>query len=621
MRVRVLGLITVISILLTGCAINRDFSAKNLPLVDALSEKEVVDYYKKALEYDAIVERNLQVHEVSYELKEMSSYAKPKVEEYKSIIEAELYRHEYVDNNTISEQQYNYIKSFIDDKTLINGTIVKEAESLGYYFVDVEYNMQANEPGQFLEKAQYLGVHGAFVKDVYGTISFDERFIGIYNQNGHNTIKISDDIQSDNNQEMNIDGTSEFKDEQEEMPIQIERQHVSTENKPIGRKIQLDIGIYNNLTGSAVNQTAFMPNLYDVYKKNKESGVMSGYGIYPQGSFGLKEFGYKRQGLKGKVVLRYVFKRDIMEQFKIDFVGVYPVSIGVENRLDESSQIVPEFVMEEIQKLLERSDRAFSNNDITALMSGEIYNDIGVAVLNGLYQNNTYLLRKMSKLDKVIGRKDNLYLIQTVSMVQEGPKGTQAYGVYKDTYQMVVEHQGIRFIINDFVLVERELVKEPQVELESSIVKRLAALGLRGSISEDSKEGIRALLNGLYQASTNRKLQGMYDSFNDDVALLSSSHKEYLNSQLRGWLIKYGVNVDSTYTGTVSEWIGGADNQVELIAEELIEYEGKDSGQYMQTYYLVSNLNDKWVIDEMKMLEIRDVSGDELSQIKERIQR
>ena len=69
----------------------------------------------------------------------------------------------------------------------------------------------------------------------------------------------------------------------------------------------------------------------------------------------------------------------------------------------------------------------------------------------------------------------------------------------------------------------------------------------------------------------------------------------------------------------MTEWIGGADNQVELITEEIIIYEGQDTAQYMQMYYLVSNLNNKWVIDEMKALEIRDISGEELEQIKARI--
>ena len=145
---------------------------------------------------------------------------------------------------------------------------------------------------------------------------------------------------------------------------------------------------------------------------------------------------------------------------------------------------------------MERSDRAICNNDISALMSGNIYNDIGVAVLNGLYQNNTYLLRKISNVEKVIGRKDNYYLVQVVSMIQEGPRGTNAYGTYKDTYQMVIEQQGLKFIINDYVLIKRELIKEPQFELDSSIIKRLAALGLRGTISEESKEAIKELLNG-----------------------------------------------------------------------------------------------------------------------------
>lgn len=596
----------------SGCAFKSSSPAKDLPLVEALSEKEVIDYYKEALKYESIVERNIQVHEVTYELKEMSNSVKPKVRELKNAIEKELYSHTYKNSNMLSEQQYYYIKSIIDDKILTNGKIIKEAESLGYYFMDVEYDIAKNNTGKFLEKAQYLGIHGAFKKDVYGNVSFDERFIKVYDQKAADAITIIDDA-ADNFQS----DTIEYIDNQEENST--EQVRADFNNTYIGRKIQLDISTYNKLSGSSLNQTAFMPPLKMVYETNKESGVMSGFGIYPQGEFGLKTFGYNRNQLRGKLVLRFVFKQDILNKEKINFTGVYPVSISIDNKLEDAEQLVPDFVREEIEKIVERSDRAICNNDISALMSGNIYNDIGVAVLNGLYQNNTYLLRKISNVEKVIGRKDNYYLVQVVSMIQEGPRGTNAYGTYKDTYQMVIEQQGLKFIINDYVLIKRELIKEPQFELDSSIIKRLAALGLRGTISEESKEAIKELLNGLYQASTDRKLKGMYDSFNDDTTLLSSSHKEYLNSQLRGWLVRHGVNVKSTYKGIVTEWIGGADNQVELITEEIIIYEGQDTAQYMQMYYLVSNLNNKWVIDEMKALEIRDISGEELEQIKARI--
>lgn len=596
----------------SGCAFKSSSPAKDLPLVEALSEKEVIDYYKEALKYESIVERNIQVHEVTYELKEMSNSVKPKVRELKNAIEKELYSHTYKNSNMLSEQQYYYIKSIIDDKILTNGKIIKEAESLGYYFMDVEYDIAKNNTGKFLEKAQYLGIHGAFKKDVYGNVSFDERFIKVYDQKAAGAITIIDDA-ADNFQSDPI----EYIDNQEENST--EQVRADFNNTYIGRKIQLDISTYNKLSGSSLNQTAFMPPLKMVYETNKESGVMSGFGIYPQGEFGLKTFEYNRNQLRGKLVLRFVFKQDILNKEKINFTGVYPVSISIDNKLEDAEQLVPDFVREEIEKIVERSDRAICNNDISALMSGNIYNDIGVAVLNGLYQNNTYLLRKISNVEKVIGRKDNYYLVQVVSMIQEGPRGTNAYGTYKDTYQMVIEQQGLKFIINDYVLIKRELIKEPQFELDSSIIKRLAALGLRGTISEESKEAIKELLNGLYQASTDRKLKGMYDSFNDDTTLLSSSHKEYLNSQLRGWLVRYGVNVKSTYKGIVTEWIGGADNQVELITEEIIIYEGQDTAQYMQMYYLVSNLNNKWVIDEMKALEIRDISGEELEQIKARI--
>ena len=76
-----------------------------------------------------------------------------------------------------------------------------------------------------------------------------------------------------------------------------------------------------------------------------------------------------------------------------------------------------------------------------------------------------------------------------------------------------------------------------------------------------------------------------------------------MNSTLRNILVAKGVDVKAEYSGTVTEWIGGADNQAELITEEVVAYAGTDMGMYMQVYYLVSNMQDEWVIDDMKIIE------------------
>ena len=55
------------------------------------------------------------------------------------------------------------------------------------------------------------------------------------------------------------------------------------------------------------------------------------------------------------------------------------------------------------------------------------------------------------------------------------------------------------------------------------------------------------------------------------------------------------------------------------MTEEVITYQGRDDGVYMITYYLLSNMEDKWVIDERQVIEQQDVSGESLSTIVNRI--
>ena len=154
-------------------------------------------------------------------------------------------------------------------------------------------------------------------------------------------------------------------------------------------------------------------------------------------------------------------------------------------------------------------------------------------------------------------------------------------------------------------------------------------------MTDTSKAGITELLGDLYKASTLRVLngpkdvtvngqkttiaRGMYDCFDSDTGMLAADKKEYINSTIRGLLVAQGVDTDATYDGVVTQWIGGASNQAELTTEEVITYKGKSTGHYMQVYYLVSNMGDKWVIDDMKVMSSEDKTGTELQQIVNRI--
>ena len=111
----------------------------------------------------------------------------------------------------------------------------------------------------------------------------------------------------------------------------------------------------------------------------------------------------------------------------------------------------------------------------------------------------------------------------------------------------------------------------------------------------------------------------MTDCFNPNPEMLSSSDNASINSGLRSKLIKYGTNVSAQMRGQVFEWIGGTEKQAEFMTEELITYTGRSDGIYMKCYYLVSNLEDNWVIDDIQIIDTQVVEGTELQTLADRI--
>ena len=96
---------------LTGCSSVFEEDATQLPLVAALSEKEVIDYYAKSLSYDSIVTKNLDVDRVLYETKDVEEQAKiKKLQELQKKTEKALGEMNY----TYSEE----LAEILDENTL-----------------------------------------------------------------------------------------------------------------------------------------------------------------------------------------------------------------------------------------------------------------------------------------------------------------------------------------------------------------------------------------------------------------------------------------------------------------------------------------------------------------------
>jgi hypothetical protein len=264
-------------------------------------------------------------------------------------------------------------------------------------------------------------------------------------------------------------------------------------------------------------------------------------------------------------------------------------------------------------------------------MGGSLYMDMGVGVLRSYKEQSTGTQKYMSTIRQILGRDtaNNAYLLELETTTIEGARDVDCYGTYKDRGYMVIQQQGNKFVIVDYLRVSRTMTSEPPINPDSTIEKRLVALNLAGEIPDDSKSDITDLMSSLYTAGTNRLLRGpkditvngqtvtiekgLYDCFQDDTDILDTETLEYDISKLKNALLKHGTEVNPVYSG-------GYDNQAEFTTEELISYAGREDTYYMQVYYLVSKLNDKWVIDERTVLDEEEVTdASTIESIKSRV--
>lgn len=726
---------------LTGCGtsfIGR--GVEDYPLVNATTLQDIKDYYAKSMEYDTIVSRNVEVHEAVYELKDVDSDKKDRLEKLLARAEEILAGNEKGDyewsednEKILSENTFNYLKATLDNVYLVkqDQEVVKFSSALGYYFVDVEYNIYPKSPGTFTQFTPLVGIDGVFVTSpTYGYVidapyvftlakklnqyyienkiekaayfnyhtgdfkiieggnpadALQEMLIEIGSKSGNtdnkdivavrpslpnedtdtDTESTTDEvIKDENGNVVDADGniimtaeeyestqntaeqhTNEDKNKNEEnLEITGGMKYESVVNKD--RRFVIDSSLVNELLGSALKEKAFIPDLNLVYNKPGKQGLFGGYGIYPEGDAGLTVFGFDRNKIQGTVTIRYVFKDATDGTDAIYGVNAYvtdeEVNTGI--NVSNSTLVIPNFLESEFKVLIDRSDRLMANSDLTGITSGNLFQDAGIAILRGYKDQNINILKYLSTIRQVIGRdtESNTYLLEVETTVEEGSKYSDTTGTYRDKYFVVVQQQGVKFYITDMLRTSRELVKEPAINPDNATLKRLVALNLSGEVTDDVKSHVMSLMTDWYTACTNRVLyahdangnlkepfivngqeiqiyRGMYDCFQTDPSLLSTDKLEYTQSQVRNYLDKYGTNVPVVYSGTVTQWLGGYNNQVEFTTEELVTYSGKSDAKYMTVYYLVSNMNDAWVIDERTVLDERDVTGNELSNIKGRV--
>lgn len=412
-------------------------------------------------------------------------------------------------------------------------------------------------------------------------------------------------------------------------------------NEPVSsgnRAVKFDVNYINSIVGASAENMYTMPKISTIYNIPSSNGI-SGAGIYPCGIGGMKLFGYNREKSSGTLTLRYVFQESEDGDGTISCINIYPKEMRNEipQFAADSNVIIPEYLMQEFEVLVERADRAIVNCDLTTLISDSIFTDLGFGVLRGYKKDSTDILKHMSVIRQVISRSidNNAYVLEIESTIVEGAKSSNVQGTYRDKSYIVIQQFGKEFKITDLVRVSRDVTDEPDIDSGNSTLKRLVALNLTGEVSDTTKKEVTTLINDLYRASTYRKLsgpyeiktsdgtvtydRGMYDCFNNDVKLLRSDKKEELNSRIRSYLTAYGTDTKCVYSGTVDEWIGGYKNQVEFTTEEVMVYGDNEDGRYFITYYLASKMNDVWYIDEMKILDTEEIDASEISDIQGRV--
>lgn len=729
-RAKNILVVAMASVLLTGCGNNAEQKVKEVPLQNSLTMQEVVDYYASTYKYDDTVE-SIEKNS-KYEFYDIEGSLRERLVDFAMQINNALTYKTYDDaikgvkaesgidvEQLIDRSTYNYIKSYLDYMVLREECeIASVTGAVGYYYVDVKYTYRERyDSGSFNGNIDYVGLHGAFRKDVSGLDTIDNNFLeavvekvneyaelygyderlvlgsegfaviraaldeeynfdifesmkeelsNVYEENNENLESNTDESNSETEEETE-ESSSETEDVTEEVEQTSEEETTEevevvteeeTEKASIvdnntsvkegllsvqkgsygERKLSYRLDVVNDIVGYSTSVLAYMPELEVVFNIPDVEGAISGNGIYPRGTMGLTDFGVVSDDVRGELTLRFVIKEDSNGTGNLTGVNVYVLSdtndVSVEY---ESDGVIPSFITEEMNKLIERADRATLDFLISPLFDGSIFTDIGVGVLRGYEYNNANVIRQMSVVRDILSRQvnSNKYLLDVETTRVEGSKGADVYARYTDKSYFTVEQIGDKFLITDVFRYSREIEDEPQIYPDSAELQRIIENGLSGEVSEEAKANVTSLLNEWYMAGTARVLngpkevtyegvnvtlnKGMYDCFTSNTELLSTNDKEYMNSEMRNVLTKMGTSVGAKYSGNIIQWLGGTDNQVEITTEELVAYEGMDAGVYMEVYYLVSCINGGWTINERKVLSESDVSGTELDNLKARI--
>lgn len=688
---RILALVLAMSqtLGLVGCSARVDIN--DLPTTGFSQTKDVRDYYKAQMNYDNVITRTNNINYTQYEKHQVTAETAAKIKEAQAAVESLLSQNVYDASapgaKYMDESAWAYFKSDIEDKELSNPSVGDVTEADGFYFVDVKYNIkQTNAIGQFTNYTPLVGINGAFIRDSQETDYVEPYYLAsictalnnYYSENGQSTrlnydgvtFQITsdgseasvmevpeqyyEDVVNGPDTEETVEETidpetgevipSETTDEnvdgavdENEVTIQEDWDGLITDESVssiTGRENPIDITVINSLVGASLRSRAYLPRIDLVYTV-ADSNALSGWAIYPQGSHDLQSYGYDRNGVNGTCTVRFVFKQDLDDPTTITGYNFYIVeetnNYGIENSGD--TVFVADYVMTELNKVIERWDRVVVNNDLPGMQSGNLFKDMGMGIDYAYKYSTGNISRRIQTLRKVLGRntEDNTFLLDVETYSEEGSKSSDITGTYIYEYYVTVKQDGQSFYVTDWALQSRELQREPDINPDKSTQRRLVALNLSGDVDEATREEIRGFMADYYLAAnrlagndfeyTNNGVtvtkRGLYSIVESDAAMLDEDQRTDLLETVVNYMQKN--NGATNYVGSITEWIGGTENQVEIQTEELWVWKS-GTAEYQSVYYLMSHMEDQWVIDQRTVLSSQLIEQTGIESYLNRIQ-
>lgn len=707
-----LSLVSVMA--LSGCSAVYDYS--NIPSQQPLTKQEVIDYYAEEMSYDAIVNRSMKKDDTINWNNVPSVVAEQLWNETLKVIETHQLNAGF--SGDMSASVHDWLKLSIDDLVLTkpNGQYeYTSLESQGYYFVTVPFETHLNGAGTMKNEANYLGINGVIIQDQNENPVIDESFLtsalikmnadrearglkpyqsfGVDLNYVRETQATVEETLPETDAEGNViigrdDETSESSENETTTQAETEtapetladfgnnhNEYVpqttqAEEGTPYrnlyannieSRQLEYDVVDFNNKVGTSMEQMAAVPYLGMIYNPVEPNGEISGYGVFQEGNYGLRDFGYSRDSYPGGTIkITFVFKQDPDDREKINYSYCYinsyesginlnkthmdevPNNEGVLEEVEVFDEVIlSDAINEEIDKVIERADRAINNKDTAALMSKDIFEGSDLGIKYAVWRNSTNLLTFMTKRVRTLERKDEdsrMYLVELERTTEESPKGFGNTGKYKDKLYAVIRQQGQHFRINDIVLASRELQRIPEPDADSSIVRRLTSLNLAGDVTEQARQEIGDMMSTFYYSidqgivkdekgndgsiilRDGQARYGFYDRFDSDNALLNSDRRDYLQSQIVARKLKETNKYPASMRGEITEWLGGYNDLVEFTTRELYGYEDLNRGVYVENYYLVSHYGTEWVIDDIVVMKEEEVSGDTFAQYRDTLE-